>query len=106
MADGFGIVAEVVGLDAAIAEADLVVTGEGQLDVESFAGKVVGGVASMASQHGVPVWAIVGRITSEAAVLLEGKGITEAVDLSDTYGDADAMQATLACVRLAFAQLL
>ena len=41
--------------------ADLVITGEGFLDAESFDGKVVGGVAALAAELGVPVLAVAGR---------------------------------------------
>ena len=37
--------ADVLGLDDALAEADLVVTGEGMLGEAAFAEKVVGGIA-------------------------------------------------------------
>ena len=42
----------------------MVVTGEGQLDVGAFDGKVVGGVAARAARRGVPVIAIVGAADS------------------------------------------
>lgn len=58
---GFDVVAERVGLDEHLTGADLVVTGEGFLDEESFNGKVVGGVAEWAAEQGVPVLAIVGE---------------------------------------------
>jgi glycerate kinase len=58
---GFDVVAERVGLDEHLDQADLVVTGEGFLDAASFDGKVVGGVASWAADSGVPVLAIVGE---------------------------------------------
>ena len=44
LVSGFSLVADEVGLDEHVAGADLVVTGEGFLDAESFEGKVVGGV--------------------------------------------------------------
>lgn len=59
---GFEVVAERVGLEAAIAGCDLVVTGEGCLDATSFGGKVVGGVLRLADRHGVPVLAIPGMV--------------------------------------------
>ncbi|MGL1218133.1 glycerate kinase, partial [Vibrio parahaemolyticus] len=40
--------------------ADLVVTGEGYLDEQSFAGKAVGGVAGLAAEAGIPVLVIAG----------------------------------------------
>jgi glycerate kinase len=57
---GFDVIAERVGLDQHLAGADLVVTGEGYLDDESFNGKVVGGVVSWAAEESVPVLAVVG----------------------------------------------
>ena len=41
---GFDVVAEAVGLEAALEGADLAITGEGKLDASSLEGKVVGGV--------------------------------------------------------------
>ena len=42
---GFDLVADELGLYDAVEGADLVITGEGHLDRQSFEGKVVGGVA-------------------------------------------------------------
>jgi glycerate 2-kinase len=58
---GFDLVADAVGLDEMVESSDLVLTGEGFLDLESFDGKVVGGVAAMAAELGRPVVAIVGE---------------------------------------------
>jgi glycerate kinase len=58
---GFELVAERLGLDELLEGADGVVTGEGFLDDESFDGKVVGGVADLAVDLGVPVVAVVGE---------------------------------------------
>ncbi|HRQ89393.1 MAG TPA: glycerate kinase, partial [Bacteroidia bacterium] len=52
---GFELVAGRIGLAAAIAEADFVITGEGRLDAQSLAGKAPHGVARLARQHGKPV---------------------------------------------------
>jgi glycerate kinase len=59
---GFDLVADEVELAERIEAADLVVTGEGFLDEESFDGKVVGGVAALAAGAGVPVLAVVGEV--------------------------------------------
>lgn len=58
---GFDLVAERLDLDADVEEADLVITGEGFLDEESFDGKVVGGVVDLARGCDVPVVAVVGE---------------------------------------------
>jgi glycerate kinase len=62
---GFDVVAEVVGLRAAIERADVVITGEGRLDEQTLEGKVPDGVARLARGSGKRVFAIVGA-SSEA----------------------------------------
>ena len=64
---GFDVVAGVVGLDAALDGADLVLTGEGKLDATSFDGKVVGGVLDWAAELGIPHRGVIaGQVTAEA----------------------------------------
>jgi glycerate kinase len=65
---GFDLVAEKLSLAERIAEADLVVTGEGYLDKQSFAGKAVGGVARLAEHAGVPVLVIAGDGEPDAPI--------------------------------------
>lgn len=60
---GFEVVAEAVGLEGKMKNADLVVTGEGSLDRQTLEGKTPAGVARMARKFGKPVFAIVGRAT-------------------------------------------
>ena len=48
--------ADELDLDDRVAEADLVVTGEGLLDAQSFDGKVVGGVCEVAVAAGTRCW--------------------------------------------------
>ncbi len=73
---GFELVAEEVGLDHLISTSDLVVTGEGQLDEQSFNGKVVGGVCQLASVHRVPVHAVVGSATDAGRALAAERNLT------------------------------
>lgn len=60
---GADLVLDLVGFDAALDGADLVITGEGALDVQTLAGKAVARVAARARNAGVPVVAVVGRCT-------------------------------------------
>ncbi|GAE61169.1 hypothetical protein XPN_3075 [Xanthomonas arboricola pv. pruni MAFF 301427] len=71
---GVEIVAQALGLDALVAQADLVITGEGRLDSQSLHGKTPVGVARLAQRHGKPVIAIAGCLGNGAA-LLHGHGI-------------------------------
>lgn len=62
---GAAHVAELVGLDRAVAGADVVVTGEGTLDATSTTGKVVGAVLERAGT--VPVVVVAGRVRTVPA---------------------------------------
>jgi glycerate kinase len=59
---GVEVVAELVGLDAAVRGADLVITGEGRFDSQTLRGKTPFGVARIARQHKVPVIVIAGTL--------------------------------------------
>ncbi|MHA4967717.1 glycerate kinase [Pseudomonas extremorientalis] len=59
---GVEVVAELVGLDAAVRGADLVITGEGRFDAQTLRGKTPFGVARIARQHKVPVIVIAGTL--------------------------------------------
>ena len=59
---GVDIVREACGLDSVIADADLVVTGEGAFDWQSLRGKVITGLAAAATAVGRPVIVIAGRV--------------------------------------------
>jgi glycerate kinase len=65
---GFDVVAEAVGLEAKIEDADIVITGEGSLDRQTLEGKTPAGVARLARRLGKPVFAMVGRATNDPEV--------------------------------------
>lgn len=81
---GFALVADELGLDQMIEDADLVITGEGFLDDESFDGKVVGGVADMCASMGTPCLAIVGEVVEPLPALPSTLTI---VSLIDRFGE-------------------
>ena len=64
---GFDVVADFIGLKAAIAEADVVITGEGRLDDQSLEGKAPAGVARLAKDAGKRVFAIAGSVADAPA---------------------------------------
>ncbi|HVW45567.1 MAG TPA: glycerate kinase, partial [Solirubrobacterales bacterium] len=59
---GIEIALDLVDFDAALAAADLVITGEGRIDLQTLHGKVVAGVAGRARAAGVPAYAIGGTV--------------------------------------------
>jgi len=68
---GIDIVMEAVGLDAIVADADLVITGEGRIDSQTIRGKTPIGVARVAKRHGKPVIGIAGCLTPDVGVVHE-----------------------------------
>jgi glycerate kinase len=74
---GFNIVAEAVGLESKIKDADVVITGEGSLDRQTLEGKTPAGVARLAQKFGKPVFAIVGRATKDPEVSEMFDGVYE-----------------------------
>ncbi len=58
---GFDVVAERVNFEAAVRNADVVITGEGRLDAQTLAGKAPAGVARLARKWRKSVYAIVGQ---------------------------------------------
>jgi glycerate kinase len=86
---GFDVVAQAAGLEDALDGAELVVTGEGKLDVTSFAGKVVGGVLEWAADAGVAHRAvIVGQATDEAREEAGVLGDVQVLALTDRVWQA------------------
>jgi len=76
MRPGVETVLELVGFEAAAADADLVITGEGSLDEQTLHGKAPVGVAAACRRLGVPVVAVCGRTTLSPEVL-EGAGFAK-----------------------------
>jgi glycerate kinase len=92
-----------LGLAAHLAGADLVVTGEGQLDATSFDGKVVGTVVAMARERGVRVLVVVGANAIGAAVPVGGLDV---VSLTERFGARRSFGETSRCLTAAVAERL
>ncbi|MGB7050571.1 MAG: glycerate kinase [Acidimicrobiales bacterium] len=102
---GYELVAESIDLRRALAAADLVVTGEGALDEQSFLGKVVGGVIDDAEVQGVPVIVVAGRATSQAKLEASRRGV-RVVSLIDRFGRSRAMSEPVSCIEEVAVELL
>lgn len=89
--NGVEILADVLGLDDAIAGVDLVVVGEGSLDAQSLLGKTPVGVARHARALGVPCVAVAGRIDVTAAELTAA----HIVDAASAVGAAPSPAAAM-----------
>lgn len=82
---GADAVFELVGVDALLDQADIVVTGEGKLDAQTLHGKGPAEVARRAQDRGLAVAAVAGAITLSTAQLREA-GILGAWDLTSRAG--------------------
>ena len=65
---GFGLFAEHTGLKARLAEADLVLTGEGSIDKSTLMGKGVGELAALCRGAKIPCLGLAGAVNDRAAV--------------------------------------
>ncbi|MEA2536915.1 MAG: glycerate 2-kinase [Chloroflexota bacterium] len=72
---GVDLVAHETGLDAKLAEADVVVTGEGRIDAQTAFGKTALGVAIRAQAAGVQCIAVGGGVEPEGAAALAALGV-------------------------------
>lgn len=100
LVEGFDLVADEVEFDDVLEGADLVITGEGFLDEQSFDGKVVGGVVERAAAAGVPVLVIAGEVYDDASARVD------AVSLVQLFGEERAMGDPLACIESAVSDRL
>ncbi|UAK22160.1 glycerate kinase [Kluyvera sp. CRP] len=66
---GIDIVTDALHLDALVADADLVITGEGRIDSQTIHGKVPIGVARVAKRYQIPVIGIAGSLTADVGVV-------------------------------------
>jgi glycerate kinase len=86
---GIDLVLDAVGLAGRVADADLVVTGEGRYDATSLRGKVVSGVARVAQEAGVPCIVAAGQ-SDVGAREATANGIDEVWSVADRLGSVDA----------------
>lgn len=109
---GFRRIAELSGLAARLDETDLVITGEGSLDAQSFEGKAPIALAEATRVRNLPVLAVAGRIEATPAHLAR-YGIVGSAQLLDfaigtagTPDTADAIDNAALYLRSATAQVL
>ena len=97
---GFDLIARLVGLDEALATADLVITGEGRLDQTSFAGKVVGGLALRCAARSLDLLVVAGTIATDVPAN------PAYASLVNRFGTKAATDQTAACVTALTTELL
>lgn len=78
---GIKLLAEYTELERHIAEADLVITGEGRIDAQTLQGKTLAGIASLCLHHKTPLIAL-GGILQEGYEALYSQGLTAAFSIN------------------------
>lgn len=68
LVSGIDLILSEIGIEDAIKNADLVITGEGRLDAQTVMGKAPFGIAKIAQKYKKPVIAFSGCVTPEATV--------------------------------------
>lgn len=63
---GVELIMDVLGVEAEIEDANLVITGEGRIDAQTSMGKVPAGMANMAGKYNVPIVAVGGSLSEDA----------------------------------------
>ncbi len=79
---GIEIMIEIVKLEQAIKDADLVITGEGKIDSQTIYGKAPIGVAKIAKKYNVPVIAVAAIISDDADIVHQ-HGIDNLIKVSE-----------------------
>ena len=85
LTSGFELLADTTRMDDVLRSADMVITGEGRIDEQSFAGKAPIALARRVSAFKVPVIAVTGDLAVDKA-RLKRDGIVDAIGIEQSGG--------------------
>jgi glycerate kinase len=85
---GIDLVMEYSGVEKAVADCDLLITGEGRLDEQTLQGKVVAGIAALGKKYGKPVIVLCGS-KELSTDFYKNAGITAAFSIMDGPASLD-----------------
>jgi glycerate kinase len=91
LTSGVELVMQETGFDAQLSRANLVITGEGQIDSQTAFGKTAQGVAQRAASAGIPCLAVGGCVTPEGAAALAAEGCVSVPAVDGPVSLAEAM---------------
>ena len=98
LSSGFDLVADQLDLTERMAECDVVVTGEGYLDAQSFEGKVVGGICALAAELDCRVVVVVGDADPDVAEDTRQRPGVEVLTLVERDGEQRARAEPRWCI--------
>lgn len=90
---GIDIVLDEIRLEEAIAQADLVITGEGRLDAQTLMGKTPAGVAGFAKKYGKPVIAVAGCFGEDVIQCRQSGLFYDCVAVNDILSEQERIHA-------------
>lgn len=76
---GADLLLDLTGFDSAIADADIVITGEGRADRQTLMGKLPERILQRAKKHAVPVWLLAGQVSDKDRLLDAGFARVESI---------------------------
>ncbi|MDR0659399.1 MAG: glycerate kinase [Prevotellaceae bacterium] len=83
MRKGVELMIELLNVEAAVTEADIIFTGEGSVDFQTSFGKVISGIAALGQKHDKPVAALCGRKVGDMSELYKA-GLTAVFSIADS----------------------
>jgi len=90
---GIDLVLRVTKFDERLQKSDLVITGEGKIDRQTYYGKALSGVLEHALRLDVPVVAVVGRVEGERELFVNDNSFADLESLVDSHTtEADAVR--------------
>ena len=90
---GIDIVLDEIRLEEAIAQSDLVITGEGRLDAQTLMGKTPAGVAGLAKKYGKPVIAAAGCFGEDVIQCRQSGLFYDCIAVNDILSEQERMHA-------------
>ena len=96
---GADMLLEMLGFDSAIADADVIVTGEGRADRQTLMGKLPERVLRVAQKVGVPVWFVAGRVENADSLRAAGFARVDCIT-PDGLDLAEAVRSDVAIANL------
>jgi len=85
---GIKLVLDITEMEKYLSGVDLIITGEGKIDKQTFQGKVVDGVCELARKHQIPVILICGQSELDPETLKQ-HGVIQSYSLSDHFHSID-----------------
>ncbi|MFK7948177.1 MAG: glycerate kinase [Saprospiraceae bacterium] len=85
---GIDMFIELFNLEKKVKNADLVITGEGRLDTQSFDGKVVGGLYKLCKKHQKSMIVVCGQVLESEKLPLKNKQIYTVIDQAENLENA------------------